>query len=540
MAVSRRTFLGRGSAALAGAALAPGALVRDQRPVVRWAARTAADMPEPDAVALLWQRAAFGARPGEVDAARESGAEAWIEAQLAFTKLPDPYTDAALVALGLTSYGLTAAELLAGNNGNPAQHLVNGTLIRQWFSPRQLYEVLVDFWNDHFTVFVGQADAGRVRIIDDRTVARTHALGRFKDILTASAHSPAMLMFLDNDSNQARKINENYAREIMELHTLGVAVNGVPYTEDDIKEVARCFTGWNWVRQGGGGRGGAVGDYQYRDGIHDQNAKRVLGQAIPARQGEQDGVQVIDMLCRHDATPRFIATKLIRRFVCDDPEADVPGLVDRVAAVYKAKDGDIKSIVRTILTSAEFAGAFGRYGGRYSRPLDFAARAARALGAQPADFDALSAFTTSRRGRTGAGMLALAGHLPFYWSTPDGYPDVKVAWASSSGLLARWNYALDLVGSVDRGAGGRPAAGGVESPLNVIDQTPSDRKTAGAVVDYWIDRILSRPMLAADRAVLVDYVTAGGTEFDTLSADQRARIRELVALILDSPYALWR
>jgi len=537
MAHSRRTFLGRGAAALA--AVPVGALGRGARPSVRWAARTAADMPPPDLAALLHQRAAFGPRPLDVAEARRMGPFDWIEAQLDVGSLPDPFDDAALVARGLTAYGAAPAELVGGNIGQSVPHLVSGTLLRQWFSPRQLYEVMVDFWNDHFTVFAGQAGPGQLRIVDDRAVARTHALGAFKAILTASATSPAMLMYLDNDTNQARRINENYAREIMELHTLGVAVDGVPYTEDDIKEVARCFTGWNWVRQGGDARG-AVGTFQYRDGIHDQNAKRVLGRAIPARQGQQDGRQVIDILCAHDATPRFIATKLVRRFVCDDPTADTPALVDRVAATYRDRDGDIAAMVRTILTSAEFAGAFGRFGGRYSRPLDFAARAVRALGATPEDFARLESFATSRRGRAAAGLLPLAGQLPFYWPTPDGYPDIKVAWSSSSGLLARWNFALDLVGSVPRGANGRPTGGAAESPIDVVAQTPPEARTAGAVVDHWIDRILARPMLAADRAVLVDYLTAGGTDGETLGAERRPRIREMVALILDSPYGLWR
>ncbi len=537
MALTRRSFLGRGAAALAAVPAAD--LARGVRPGVRWAARTAADMPPPDLEALLWQRAAFGARPGDVAAARRMGAAAWIETQLDPAALPDPFDDAALVARGLTAYGATPEALMAGNVGQSVPHLISGTLLRQWFSPRQLYEVLVDFWNDHFTVFAGQAGPGQLRIVDDREVARRHALGTFKAILTASAQSPAMLMYLDNDTNQARRINENYAREIMELHSLGVAVDGVPYTEDDIKEVARCFTGWT-VARGGQGARGAPGTFQYRDNVHDQGAKRVLGRAIPARQGQQDGHQVIDLLCDHDATPRFVATKLVRRFVCDDPLADVPALVDRVAADYRVRDGDLRSMVRTILTSPEFAAAFGRFGGRYSRPIDYCARAIRALGAEPAHFDALAVFTTSRRGRSAAGLLPLAGQLPFYWPTPDGYPDVKVAWASSSGLLARWNFALDLVGSVPRGANGRPIGGAPESPIDVVAQTPGDARTAGQVVDHWIDRLLARPMLAADRAVLVDYLTTGGTEFEALTPAQRPRIREMVALILDSPYGLWR
>ncbi|MEO8084791.1 MAG: DUF1800 domain-containing protein, partial [Ardenticatenales bacterium] len=533
MAVSRRAFIGRTGSALAGAALAPSALVREVRPAFRWAARSAADMPAPDMAALLWQRAAFGARPGDVEQTRQTGTDAWIEAQLNPDGLPDPYTDAVLAARGLTSYKQTSKQLLEGNANASAQHLVAGTLLRQWFSPRQLYEVMVDFWNDHFTIYAGQADAGKVRIVDDRDVARAHALSTFKTLLTASAHSPAMIMFLDNDTNQARQINENYAREIMELHSLGVAVAGVPYTEDDIKQVARCFTGWNWVRRSQKDTD-IVGSFVYMDNIHDQNAKKVLGVSIPARQGQQDGVQVIDILSRHEATPRFIATKLIRRLVCDDPVADVPALVDRVAGVFTAKGGDVKAMLRTILTSPEFATSFGHFGGRYSRPLDYAARAVRALGGQPADFDALAVFATSRRGRA-VGVLPAAGQVPFYWQTPDGYPDVKIAWSSSSGLLARWNYALDLVGSLDRNAAGGPTGGGIDSPISVIDQTPPDRRTAGEVADYWIDRILHRPMLSADRAVLVDFVTAGGTEFDTLTAAQRARIREMVALVLDSP-----
>ena len=247
-------------------------------------------------------------------------------------------------------------------------------------SDRQLEEVMVDFWFNHFNVY---AQKGAVRWMlpaYEREAIRPHALGRFRDLVLATARHPAMLFYLDNwlstradlvipgGPNAGRRmgLNENYARELMELHTLGVDGG---YTQQDVIEVARCFTGWTIDRpqQGGG--------FVFRPLAHDRGAKRVLGQVIPAGGGQQDGERVIDILVRHPSTARFIATKLARRFVSDDPPA---ALVERAAATFRRTDGDIRAVLATIVTSPEFWSA-DAYRAKIKTPLEVVASAVRAL-----------------------------------------------------------------------------------------------------------------------------------------------------------------
>ena len=308
-------------------------------------------------------------------------------------------------------------------------------------------------------------------------------------------------------------------------------MDGYPYTEEDVKEVARCFTGWSWDR-----RNDQVtwGEYEFQAGQHDNGGKQVLGNFIPAAGGESDGHQVIDILIHHEATAKYIAYKMVRRFVTDDPVGEVPELLSNVEQAYVNSDGDIKQMVRTILHSREFANSFAGYGGRLSRPMDLIARTVRTLGLQPGDVSSIQGGMNNIVG--GRGFLSAMGHLPFYWSTPDGYPDVKEAWTASATMLARWNLGLSAVGVGADGGVQRHLVQGFEPTRDM----PAEHTSAGAVVDYWTERILHRPVLDADRQILIDYLTAGGTEFDTLTASQRERIPETVALILDSPYFQWR
>jgi uncharacterized protein (DUF1800 family) len=219
---------------------------------------------------------------------------------------------------------------------------------------------------------------------------------------------------------------------------------------------------------------------------------------------------------------------MVRRFVTDDPEGQCPDLVGRVADAYKRTGGDIKEMVSTILRSREFAQSFSQYGGRLSRPLDLVARSLRAVGYDPGPGrQGVQAFA-SAFGRINQYLTAM-GHVPFFWATPDGYPDVKEAWSASSVMLTRWNMGLSLCGVGEAGAlfnGFAPT-------------TPDTVTTAGAAVDYWVDQLLHRPVTAEDRAVLVQYLTNGGAEGSAISA-VRGRLPFLVALLLDSPYFQWR
>lgn len=521
VSLSRRRFLALSGASGAALAADPAESAFAARPRIAWQARINADMPEPELGELLLSRLAFGATSADRDELRRLGPAGWLEAQL----LPEAIADDAVASYlaGLTTLTMSAEQLLT--HDKPAQiiqQLQDAAFHRMVYSRRRLLETMVDFWSDHFNIDIREKYARIFKTVDDRDVVRAHALGDFRGLLDASAHSPAMLSYLDNDANSKKKPNENYAREIMELHTLGVAVNGYPYTEADVKEVARCFTGWSYLLRAANGK--APGTFVFQQGQHDTGAKTVLGQAIPAGGGEVDGRTVIDILCRHQATPRYVATKLLRRLVCDDPQAQCPDLVAAVAGAW-GRDGSVPAMLRLILASPEFAASFSRFGGKLLRPLDHAARMLRVLGWPAAEYpNAASAILGGR------GMLAGCGQLPFYWPTPDGYPDVKESWMAAAPTIERWNLALALCG----------ASPSFKPRYLPASSTPPELTRAGAVLDHWIGRVLGRPMLAADRASLVDYLTLGGTDGDSLTTAMRDRLGSTIALILDSPYFLWR
>ena len=361
----------------------------------------------PDQVILhALNRLGYGPRPGDVERVRRMGLAAYIERQLDPSRIPDPAVEQALASYPVLAQSAAALyrdyppltpqvqqRLASGEMSRreimetyPAERrpaAINGQMqaariTRAIASDRQLAEVMVDFWFNHFNVY---AQKGAVRWMlpaYEREAIRPHALGRFRDLVLATARHPAMLFYLDNwlstradfvvpgGANAGRRmgLNENYARELMELHTLGVDGG---YTQQDVVEVARCFTGWTIDRpqQGGG--------FIFRPAAHDRGAKRVLGQVIPAGGGQQDGEHVIDILVRHEATARFIATKLARRFVSDDPPAS---LVERTAATFRRTDGDIRATLETIVTSPEFWSAEA-YRAKIKTPLEVVASAVR-------------------------------------------------------------------------------------------------------------------------------------------------------------------
>jgi uncharacterized protein (DUF1800 family) len=340
-------------------------------------------------------------------------------------------------------------------------------ILRAAYSERQLEELMVDFWMNHFNVFVGK---GQVRLYlteYERDAIRPRVLGKFRDLLGATAASPAMLFYLDNwqsaaapdaptsapadrmraqprrrlmmrDSDGARPavmrrrgLNENYARELMELHTLGVDGG---YTQKDVQEVARAFTGWTIATPRLGGT------YRFEPRLHDDGEKVVLGHRIKAGGGRKDGEEVLDLLARHPSTARFIATKLARRFVADEPS---PALVARAADRFKATDGDIREVVRVIVTSPEFLAS------------------QRAKTKNPFEF-VVSAVRVTRLEVTNALPLVQSLHdlgMPIYGAQPPtGYSDKAEAWVNSGALLNRMNFAVALTSGQMRtlGAGSIP------------------------------------------------------------------------------------
>jgi uncharacterized protein (DUF1800 family) len=315
------------------------------------------------------------------------------------------------------------------------EELQSAKLVRAIYSERQLDEVLVDFWMNHFNVFAGKGPVRFMVESYEAEVIRPHAWGRFEDLLRATAESPAMLFYLDNwlsasshgrplrAQGRRRGLNENYARELMELHTIGVDGG---YTQKDVTEVARCFTGWTITPPRG-----EDPRFVFRPGLHEPGDRLVLGRRIRSG-GKEEGEEVLRLLARHPSTARFISYKLARRFVADDPP---PVLLERAAAIFLDTGGDIRQVVRTIVTSPEFFAADAR-GVKVKTPLEFVASAARAAGAEVTD-----ARVLARR-------LAQMGMPLYLQQPPTGYKDTADAWVSTSGLLARLNVALDLAAGV--------------------------------------------------------------------------------------------
>ena len=336
-------------------------------------------------------------------------------------------------------------------------------IVRAVYSERQLQEVLVDFWTNHFNVFAGKGADRWLLTSYDRDTIRPHTMGKFRDLLQATAQSPAMLFYLDNFQSvspnarvrtngpirrranpprspaqpprQRRGINENYARELMELHTLGVEGG---YTQKDVQEVARCFTGWTIFAPRGGGAAvmalmgaGArenTGKFYFNARMHDEGEKTVLGQKIPAGGGIKDGLIVLDILARHRSTAKFIATKLTRYFVQDTPP---PALIDRVAAQFTRSEGDIRETLKAIFFSPEF-NAPQAYRAKIKRPFELAISAIRSLGAETNGGPQLHQW------------IARMGEPLYFYQTPNGYSDAADSWVNAGGLLERLNFGLTL------------------------------------------------------------------------------------------------
>jgi len=360
-------------------------------------------------------------------------------------------------------------------------------ILRAVYSERQLQEVMVDFWTNHFNVFAGKGADRWLLVSYDRDTIRPNAMGKFSDLLQATAQSPAMLFYLDNfqsvspnaqpggnrpraqrgplaqllmgdrgnnrpqvrmgnnpeqqrPQQQARRgINENYARELMELHTLGVDGG---YTQKDVQEVARCFTGWTiFAPRGAGAATQAMlngpraemlrenaGKFYFNPRVHDDGEKIVLGHKIPAGGGFKDGLMVLDILAHSSATAKYIATKLVRYFVSDRPP---PALVDRVAAAFTKSDGDIRETLRAIFFSPEFKSPEA-YRAKVMRPFELTISAIRTLGAETNGGPQLHQW------------IARMGEPLYGFQTPNGYSDTAESWVNTGGLLERLNFGLAL------------------------------------------------------------------------------------------------
>jgi uncharacterized protein (DUF1800 family) len=386
----------------------------------------------------LLNRIGFGPRPGDIDRVRTTGVEKYLDQQLDPDRIADSAVEERLASL--STIHMSTADLMARyQRPGPARilqarpmaenvpqqillELQAQKLIRAVHSQRQLREVMTDFWFNHFNVFWGKNADRWLTTNYEMHAIRPHVLGKFKDLLMATAKSPAMLFYLDNHlSSSIKGINENYGRELMELHTLGVDGG---YTQKDVQEVARAFTGWSIERPQ------IKGEFIFRPRLHDGGEKLVLGHKINSG-GIRDGEAVIDILAKHPSTARFISTKLVRRFVSDDPPAN---LVRHVAEVYRKTDGDIGEMMRSILTSKEFDSREAA-GAKTKTPFEYVTSAIRSLDGSVAG----SAGT-----RQLAQSIARMGQPLYQCQPPAGYPDQGEHWMSNGAILERLNFAVSL------------------------------------------------------------------------------------------------
>jgi len=467
-------------------------------------------LPAVDPLVTLLNRCCFGFKESEYQRAISLGYTGWLQEQLNYTSLDNSSLEAS-IATTLPRVSWTAAQLITdvkttGKNGLGANELIAATMLRQIFSPRQLFEVMVEFWTNHFNIAASAVPEIYYKVVDDRDVVRANALGSFPAMLKASARSLAMLYYLDNVSNTKSGPNENYARELMELHTLGVDGG---FTESDVAEVARCFTGWT---VSGSSTNNPV--FTFVTSRHDTGTKIVLGNTIAAGRGIEDGDQVLDILATHPSTARYIAEKLCIRFIGDHPQTTA---IDQVAATYTATNGNISAMLLTLFGSVEFIASYDR---KIRRPVEYL------IGALRVTEPSLTGDYLTRL----SSRLVTLGQVHFRWPTPDGYPDEMADWINSGASLTRWNWVFGL-------AEDKISTGIRINVANLIGSA----NTPQLLVDQLTARLLRRTLTVEDRNRFLNFAANGGSMTVVLNAASlNLRARELVGLMLASKYFQYR
>jgi uncharacterized protein (DUF1800 family) len=448
-------------------------------------------------VRRLLNRAGYGPTPGEVARVEQLGLTAYLEEQLNPEAIDNLAGD--LIARHQTLYQMDASVLVEQEPQDGAVELIGSTFMRAIYSKRQLYEAMVEFWSDHFNIYLRKDDVMPLaKIVDDRDVIRPYALTNFRDLLGASAKSPAMLLYLDNISNEQSHPNENYARELLELHTLGV--NG-GYTQRDVQEVARVLTGWTVAKHGR-----LRGQFVFDEKVHDFGEKHILGRTFPAGRGEAEVEELLDLLASHPSTATFLATKLVRRFVADEPP---PDLIRQVAEAYQQNNGAIQPMLRVIFLSEQFATAPPKL----KRPHTYMVSALRAV---RADF-------SLGRGRAIGDWMQTMGQPLFQWPPPDGYPDVSSAWAAN--LLPRWNFAVALL------HGDIP---GATVPMDEL-LAAGKAATAESALQLFAGLVYGRALRPDELNLFAS--TIGNHSLQT--GEGQLRLRDCIALLLASPEFQW-
>jgi uncharacterized protein (DUF1800 family) len=496
---SRRSFIFLGALAAAFAprrAVAQAITPRRAKNVVPTGRfRTVAQLEVPpipaawrDNLTRLLRRASYATTAADLIVARKTGYQGWLSQQLKYSRIDDAAVNAA-VAYQFPLLSQTVDQLYAATSSTVQGQLQQATLYRAAFSRRQLYERMVEFWSDHFNI--SMTKVGYLKVVDDRDVIRKHALGRFGDLLKASARSPAMLSYLDQTQSRAGRPNQNYARELMELHTLGVDGG---YTQTDVAELSRVLTGWTITGKG---------LFSFDPAGHDWTQKTVLGVTIPAgnstmgQEGIKEGEKMLDVLINHPNTAVFISRKMLKWLLTSEP---TDTQVNIIAGVYRSTGGDIATMVRAILNDTWMAAAPARY----KRPFHFLVSGVRALGASVVSTDPLNR------------QLASLGQPLFLWETPDGYPDSVEYW--SGNITPRWSFASTL-------------ATYASSTTVSVNATPYMGAGVDAAIEMINQNIFAGEISPATKAALRTYAAVG-----TLTD---ARMRETLSLAIASSDFQW-
>ena len=509
----------------------------------------------PSLAVIALTRLAFGFRPGDISAFNSLGSnnqarlDAYLDQQLNPNSINDSALEARLNSAGFTTLDKSLTQLWADHvvgsmSGSlPTKELERATMMRAVYSKRQVAELLVDFWHNHFNMYGWSYAVRSVLPHFDQTVIRAHMLGNFRTLLEGVATHTAMLYYLDNYKSSNAGPNENWARELFELHTMGadsylgvmrqsdVPTDGqgrpVGYVDDDVYEATRCFTGWSVRNSSSNPTIGNTGEFFYRAEWHDRFQKFVLGEFLPADQADmKDGRDVLDLLATHPATAQHICRKLCIRFISDNPPQSLVDSAANIFMQYASANDQLKRVCRHIMRSTEFQNSWGN---KIKRPFEGIASMLRATNADiPLQID--DSFGDSLMWQ-----FKLIGQRLFSWKAPNGYPDQFANWQGSTSLVMRWRLINWLTDKRD---------GNGDYYIDIYAQHPAGILTSNDIVDHWINRILGRTIPNADRNKLVEFMAQGITptlELPLATDDSvQNRLRALVGLIMLSPEFHWR
>jgi len=503
---------------------------------------------------LAYNRLSFGPRPEDHATFGSFDLAPFVDSQLAYEAIDDSACEAYVAglvrtdSLGLTVPALdgTVAEIQgyskAVNNAgafgptNLQRHLWTATYARALLSKRQLFEVMVDFWTNHFHT---NSDSP-FKYWEDHNVIRQHALGNFRDLLGASARSPSMLTFLSNGNSDGSNPNENYGRELMELHTLGSysRVLGASYqqqpnyTEDDVHTAALILTGWTTVNS-------ASGEFVFNGGrswpAHHWPEKWMSlgggdGTVFPFG-GIEQGEQLLDILSVQPSTAYHIAFKLCRRFISDKPDTYCPDAMEAGAQAFLTSHGDIRATVRAIVLHPKFASSWGE---KVKRPFEFFISTLRAMGATAMVNFLPEDWSDALGGRFFDDQIGLLGQKLFDFGAPTGLPDFRTAWWNTNQVFGRWNMANGLVNKYFS-----DQLLSASAPVNpALDTWIGAPATATQVVDRLIANFIGHDLDPADRTLLINYLGANNSAASISSATPT--LRPTLGIIAASPYAQWR